>query len=157
MTIQSEAKKSAENKLNNYTQHQIYAGILLHSRVSPSPLINIVPVGETNREPVAATFPPQVLTCLSDFSQPLAAQSKGIFLVSVSPTTSPMPCSHCKQDGHNITTCPLRIQEELDKINELIDHLKAALAIAESQREATMKESKGVSKSTGPEWKIVDE
>ena len=68
-----------------------------------------------------------------------------------------MPCSHCRQDGHNITTCPLRIQEELDKINELIDHLKAALAIAESQREATMKESKGVSKSTGPEWKIVDE
>ena len=68
-----------------------------------------------------------------------------------------MPCSHCKQDGHNITTCPLRIQEELDRINELIDHLKAALAIAESQRETTMKEYKGVIKSTGPEWSIVDE
>ena len=68
-----------------------------------------------------------------------------------------MPCSHCKQDGHNITTCQLRIEEELDKINKLIDHLKAALAIAESQREATMKEYKGVSKSTGPEWSIVDE
>ena len=68
-----------------------------------------------------------------------------------------MPCSHCRQDGHNVTTCPVRIEEELDKINELIDHLKAALAIAESQREATMKESKGVSKSTGPEWSIVDE
>ena len=125
--------------------------------MSPSPLVNIVPVGETNREPVAATFPPQVLACLSDFSQPLEAQSKGIFLVSVSPTTSPMPCSHCKQDGHNITTCPLRIQEELDKINELIDHLKAALAIAESQRETTMKEYKGAIKSNGPEWSIVDE
>lgn len=149
--------KRVPNKKNNYTERQISAGILLHSRVSPSPLVNIVPVGETNREPVAATFPPQVLTCLSDFSQPLAAQSKGIFLVSVSPTTSPMPCSHCKQDGHNITTCPLRIQEELDKINELIDHLKAALAIAESQRETTMKEYKGVIKRTGPEWSIVDE
>ena len=68
-----------------------------------------------------------------------------------------MPCSHCRQDGHSTTTCPLRIQEELDKINELIDHLKAALAIAESQREATRKEYKGVSKSTGPEWSIVDE
>ena len=68
-----------------------------------------------------------------------------------------MPCSHCKQDGHNITTCPDRIQEELDKINELIDHLKAALAIAESQRETTMKEYKGVIKSTGLEWSIVDE
>ena len=67
-----------------------------------------------------------------------------------------MPCRHCKQDGHNITTCPLRIQEELDKINELIDHLKAALAIAESQREATMKEHHGISKSTGPEWSKVD-
>ena len=145
------------NKKNNYTEHQIYAGILLHSRVSPSPLVNIVPVGETNREPVAATFPPQVLTCLSDFSQPLSAQTKGIFLVSVSPTTSPMPCSHCKQDGHNVTTCQLRIEEELDKINELIDHLKAALAIAESQRETTIKEYKGVVKSTGPEWSILDE
>ena len=68
-----------------------------------------------------------------------------------------MPCTHCRQDGHNITTCPLRIQEELDRINELIDHLKAALAIAESQREATMKEHKRVSKGTGPEWSIVDE
>ena len=68
-----------------------------------------------------------------------------------------MPCSHCRQDGHNITTCPLRIQEELDKINELIDHLEAALAIAESQRETTMKEHKRVIKSTGPERSIVDE
>ena len=68
-----------------------------------------------------------------------------------------MPCGHCKQDGHSITTCQLRIEEELDEINKRIDHLKAALAIAESQREATMKEYKGVSKSTGPEWKIVDE
>ena len=68
-----------------------------------------------------------------------------------------MPCTHCRQDGHNITTCPLRIQEELDRINELIAHLKAALAIAESQREATMKEHKRVSKGTGPEWSIVDE
>ena len=145
------------HKKNNYTEHQIYARILLHSRVSPSPLVNIVPVGETNREPVAATFPPQVLTCLSDFSQPLSVQTKGIFLVSVSPTTSPMPCSHCKQDGHNVTTCQLRIEEELDKINELIDHLKAALAIAESQRETTIKQYKGVVKSTGPEWSILDE
>ena len=150
-------RKRVPKKKNNYTEYQIYARILLHSRVSPSPPVNIVPVGETNREPVAATFPPQVLTCLSDFSQPLAAQSKGICLVSVSPTTFPMPCSHCRHDGHNITTCPLRIQEELDRINELIDHLKAALAIAESQREATVKEYKGVSKSTGPEWSIVDE
>ena len=68
-----------------------------------------------------------------------------------------MPCSHCKQDGHNITTCKVRIEEELDKIKNLIDHLKAALAIAESQREATMKEYKGVSKSTGLEWSTVDE
>ena len=68
-----------------------------------------------------------------------------------------MPCSHCRQDGHNITTCPLRIQEELDRINELIDHLKAALTIAEPQREATIKESNKVSKSTGPEWSLVDE
>ena len=68
-----------------------------------------------------------------------------------------MPCSHCRQYGHNITSRPLRIQEELDRINELIDHLKAALAIAERQREATMKELKGVSKSTSPEWSIVDE
>ena len=125
--------------------------------MSPSPLVNIVPVGETNREPVAATFPPQVLACLSDFSQPLAAQSKGIVLVSVSPTTFPMPCSHCRQDGHNVTTCPVRIEEELDKINELIDHLKAALAIAESQREAQRKEYKGISQSTGSDWSTVDE
>ena len=76
MTIQSEAIKSAEKKSNNYTEHQIDARILLHSRMSPSPLVNIVPVGETNREAVAATFPPQVLTWLSDFSQPLAAQKK---------------------------------------------------------------------------------
>ena len=67
-----------------------------------------------------------------------------------------MPCSHCKQDGHNVTTCQLRIEEELDKINKLIDHLKAALAIAESQREATRRESEGISKSTGPEWSTVD-
>ena len=125
--------------------------------MSPSPLVNIVPAGETNREPVAATFPSQVLTCLSDFSQPLSAQSKGIFLVSVSPTTFTMPCSHCKQDGHNITTCPVRIQEELNEIDQLIDHLKAALAIAESQRETIMKKYKEASKSAGPEWSIVDE
>ena len=87
MTIHSEGNKSAQKKKKKNEQ-QIYAGILLHSRVSPSPLVNIVPVGETSREPVAATFPPQVLTCLSDFSQPLSAQVKGIFLVSVSPTTS---------------------------------------------------------------------
>ena len=53
-----------------------------------------------------------------------------------------MPCSYCRQDDHNITTCQLRIEEELDKINQLIDHLKAALAIAESQRETTMKKIK---------------
>ena len=57
-----------------------------------------------------------------------------------------MPCSHCKQDGHNITTCQLRIEDELDKINKLIDHLKEALAIAESQRETTMKKIKKPSK-----------
>ena len=125
--------------------------------MSPSPLVNIVPAGETNREPVAATFPSQVLTCLSDFSQPLAAQSKGIFLVSVSPTTFPMPCSHCRQDGHNITTCPVRIQEEVNEIDQLIEHLKAALAIAESQRETAMKKYKETSKSGGPEWSVVDE
>ena len=68
-----------------------------------------------------------------------------------------MPCSHCKQDGHNITTCQVRIGEELDEINKLINHLKAALAIAESQRETTMKKYKGVSKSTGPEWITVEE
>ena len=79
-----------------------------------------------------------------------------------------MPCSHCRQDGHNVTTCPVRIEEELDKINELIDHLKAALAIAESQREATMKEQQETTingrrvrvkstGSTGPEWDIVGE
>ena len=68
-----------------------------------------------------------------------------------------MPCSHCKQNGHNISTCTIRIQEELDKITELIDHLKAALQIAESQRETTMKEYKKVIKSTGPEGSIVDE
>jgi hypothetical protein len=68
-----------------------------------------------------------------------------------------MPCSHCKQDGHNITTCPVRIQEEIDKIDELIDHLKAALAIAESQRETTTKKYKEASKSAGPEWSMVDE
>ena len=73
------------------------------------------------------------------------------------PDNLPMPCSYCKQSGHNITTCQLRIEDELDKINKLIDHLKAALAIAESQRETTIKESKGVIKSTGPEWSIVDE
>ena len=67
-----------------------------------------------------------------------------------------MPCSHCRQDGHNITTCPLRIQEELDRINELMIHLKAALTIAETQREATMEELKRVRKSTGPEWSTVD-
>ena len=53
-----------------------------------------------------------------------------------------MPCSYCKQDGHNITTCQVRIQDELDKIDKLIDHLKEALAIAESQRETTMKKIK---------------
>ena len=53
-----------------------------------------------------------------------------------------MPCSYCRQDGHTITTCQLRIEDELDKINKLIDHLKAALAIAESQRETTMKKIK---------------
>ena len=79
-----------------------------------------------------------------------------MFLVSVSPTTFPMPCSHCRQDGHNITTCPLRIQEELDKINELIDHLQAALLIAESQRETTMKKLKKVSKSAVLEWSTSD-
>ena len=68
-----------------------------------------------------------------------------------------MPCSHCKQDGHNITTCKVRIEEELDKIKNLIDHLKAALAIAESQRDTTIKELKGVTKSTGPEWVTVEE
>ena len=68
-----------------------------------------------------------------------------------------MPCSHCRQDGHNITTCPVRIQEELNEIDQLIDHLKAALAIAESQREATIKECKRVSKSNGPGWTLVDE
>ena len=68
-----------------------------------------------------------------------------------------MPCSYCKQDGHNITTCQVRIQDELDKIDKLIDHLKEALAIAESQRETIMKKHKGVIKSTGPEWSIVDE
>ena len=68
-----------------------------------------------------------------------------------------MPCSHCRQDGHNKTTCPVRIQEELDKINELIDHLKAALAIAEGQRDVTMNELRGVSKSTSPEWSKINE
>ena len=68
-----------------------------------------------------------------------------------------MPCSHCRQDGHNITTCPFRIQEELDRIDELIDHLKAALAIAESQREAARKEYNGISQSTGSDWSTVDE
>ena len=68
-----------------------------------------------------------------------------------------MPCSHCRQDGHNITTCPVRIQEELNEIDELIDHLKAALEIAESQRETIMKKYKEASKSAGPEWSIVDE
>ena len=68
-----------------------------------------------------------------------------------------MPCSHCRQDGHNVTTCPVRIEEELDKINELIDHLKAALAIAERQREATMKELRGVSKSTSPERSKIND
>ena len=56
-----------------------------------------------------------------------------------------MVCSYCKGDqGHNITTCPVRIQDELDKINELIEHLKASLTIAEAQREATMKEAESV-------------
>ena len=68
-----------------------------------------------------------------------------------------MPCSHCNGTGHNITTCKVRIEEELDKINELIDHLKASLAIAESQRETTIKEYKGVIKSLGSEWSIVEE
>ena len=63
-----------------------------------------------------------------------------------------MPCSHCKQDGHNITTCQLRIEEELDKINKLIDHLKAALAIAESQRETTIKQVKNSSKTPDVSW-----
>ena len=67
-----------------------------------------------------------------------------------------MPCSHCRQDGHNITTCPLRIQEELDKIDQLIEHLKGALAIAEWQRETTMKELKKVSKSAVLEWSTSD-
>ena len=67
-----------------------------------------------------------------------------------------MPCSHCGQDGHNKTTCQLRIQEELDRIDELMLHLKAALDIAETQREATMEELKRVSKSTSPEWSKVD-
>lgn len=73
------------------------------------------------------------------------------------PDKLPMPCSHCKQDGHNITTCQVRIEEELDEINKLIDHLKAALAIAESQRETTIKKYKGVNKSTRPEWITVEE
>ena len=60
----------------------------------------------------------------------------------------PMPCSYCKQDGHNITTCQLRIEEELDEINKLIDHLKAALAIAESQRETTMEKYRKPSKAS---------
>ena len=58
-----------------------------------------------------------------------------------------MPCSYCKQSGHNITSCQLRIEAELDKINELIDHLKAALAIAESQRETTIKKIKEPAKT----------
>ena len=58
-----------------------------------------------------------------------------------------MVCSYCKQDGHNITTCQVRIQDELDKIDKLIDHLKEALAIAESQRETTMKKIKKPSPS----------
>ena len=68
-----------------------------------------------------------------------------------------MPCTFCKEDGHNKTTCPLRIQEELDKINEQIYHLKAALAIAESQRETTMKRYKEVNKSSDSEWSKVGE
>ena len=68
-----------------------------------------------------------------------------------------MPCSHCKQDGHNMTTCPHRMLEELLKINELIDHLQAALLIAESQREMTKKEYKRLNKSTGPEQSIEEE
>ena len=67
-----------------------------------------------------------------------------------------MPCSYCKQDGHNRTTCQLRVEEELHQINKLIDHLKAALAIAESQRETTIKEYKGFVTSTAPEWSLVD-
>ena len=68
-----------------------------------------------------------------------------------------MPCSHCKQDGHNMTTCPLRILEELLRLNELIDHLQAALLIAESQRETIKKEYKRLNKSTGPEQSIEEE
>ena len=75
MTTQSEGSESVEQKKNNYTEHQIHARLQLHSRVSSSPLVNIGPARGTNRELVAATLPPQELTCLSLFPQPVAAQN----------------------------------------------------------------------------------
>ena len=52
--------------------------------------------------------------------------------------------------------CRLRAEAELHKVNKLIDHLKAALAIAESQAEMIIMEYKGVDTSTAPEWSLVD-
>ena len=77
-------------------------------------------------------------------------------LISVGPTMFTMPCSHCRQDGHNKTTCQVRIREELDRINEMIDHLVKALDIAELQRSAVIKELKAVRMSSGPESSEVD-